>query len=316
MSETVKVLELREVHRSYRLRRLWGRGPRVEVLRGIDLTLYENETLGLVGESGCGKSTLARVALALEPPDRGEVYFLDAPFWRVSSSRRKALRPKLQAVFQDPAASLNPRLRVVDLVTEPLRLQGVGHREAREKALRLLELTGLSSELLSRFPHQLSGGQRQRVALARALASNPRVIVLDEPTSALDVSVQAQILELLEELRRSFGMSYLFISHDLPVVLYLSHRVAVMYLGEIVELGPREVFFGDLLHPYTQILLAAVPGGDRPRRKPLGEPPSLLHRPRGCVFHPRCPEAGDLCRRKAPTLKEVEPGHLIACHRR
>ena len=180
----------------------------------------------------------------------------------------------------------------------------------------MCRLVGLPEEVLSCFPHQLSGGQRQRVALARALIPEPAVVVLDEPTSALDVSVQAQILNLLVDLQKRFGMSYLFISHDLPVVLYLSHRVAVMYLGEIVELGPREVFFSGPLHPYTEALLAAIPGEGRSVKPLRGDPPSLLRRPPGCVFHPRCPEAGALCHREKPPLREISPGHLVACHKR
>ena len=313
----MRVLALREVEKSYTLRRFWGRAPRLSVLRGVSLELGENEILGLVGESGCGKSTLARLALALERPDRGEFYFLGRPYWKLSRAEKRCLRPALQAVFQDPAASLNPRKRVEALVTEPLRIAGMDRREARERAAEMLNLVELEPDLLFRFPHQLSGGQRQRVALARALITRPRVVVLDEPPSALDVSVQAQILELLKELQRRFSMSYLFISHNLPVVLYLSRRVAVMYLGEIVEEAPREVFLaGEKLHPYTEALLAAVPGEGRPGRPLSGEPPSLLRRPSGCVFHPRCPEARDLCRRKRPELREISPGHRVACHRR
>ncbi|QJA06990.1 ABC transporter ATP-binding protein [Thermosulfurimonas marina] len=313
----MSVLALREVEKAYGLRRFWGRGPQLLVLRGINLELSENEVLGLVGESGCGKSTLARLALALERPDRGEFYFLGQPYWELPRAERKRLRPALQAVFQDPAASLNPRKKVEDLVTEPLRLLGVSKAEARERAAEMLRLVGLEEDLLPRFPHQLSGGQRQRVALARALVTRPRAVVLDEPTSALDVSVQAQILELLKELQQRFPMSYLFISHNLPVVLYLSHRVAVMYLGEIVEEAPREVFLkGSGLHPYTEALLAAVPGEGRPGRPLPGEPPSLLKRPSGCVFHPRCPEVQELCVRERPRLRERTPGHRVACHRR
>ncbi|RUM87007.1 MAG: oligopeptide ABC transporter ATP-binding protein OppF [Thermodesulfatator sp.] len=313
----MSMLVLREVEKSYGLRSFWGQGARLSVLRELSLELRKNEILGLVGESGCGKSTLARLALALEKPDRGEFYFLGRPYWRLSRQERRRLRPALQAVFQDPAASLNPRKRVEDLVTEPLKLLGVPRQEAREQAVEMLSLVGLEKELLPRFPHQLSGGQRQRVALARALITRPRVVVLDEPTSALDVSVQAQILELLLELQRRFSMSYLFISHDLPVVLYLSQRVAVMYLGEIVEEAPREVFLaGGRLHPYTEALLAAVPGKERPRRPLWGEPPSLLRRPSGCVFHPRCPEARDPCKEERPKLREIAPGHRVACHRR
>ena len=313
----MKVLELKRVEKTYRLRRFFGREKKLRVLRGISLELFENEVLGLVGESGCGKSTLARVSLALEPPDAGEVLFLGQNFWRLSRAERKSLRPRLQAVFQDPAASLNPRKKIEDLVTEPLRLQGVSRKEAREEAEKLIQTVGLSVDVLGRFPHQLSGGQRQRVALARALISRPKVIVLDEPTSALDVSVQAQILDLLENLKTQRGLSYLFISHDLPVVLYMSDRVGVMYLGELVELGPREVFLNGRLHPYTELLLSSIPGR-RNRRIPymVAEAPSLLHLPSGCVFHPRCPEAVEICRKRPPELREITPGHRVACHRR
>jgi len=313
----MKVLELKGVEKSYRLRRFFGRGESLRVLRGVSLGLFENEVLGLVGESGCGKSTLARIALALEAPDAGEVLFLGQNFWTLARGERKRLRPKFQAVFQDPAASLNPRKKIEDLVSEPLRLQGTNRKAAREEAERLIKMVGLSADVLPRFPHQLSGGQRQRVALARALISRPKVIVLDEPTSALDVSVQAQILTLLKDLKDQFGLSYLFISHDLPVVLFMSDRVGVMYLGELVEIGPRDVFLNGKLHPYTELLLSSVPGR-RKRKGPqtIGEPPSLLRLPPGCVFHPRCPEAVEICRKTAPELREIAPRHMVACHRR
>ncbi len=312
----MKVLELKGVEKTYRLRRFWGQGPVLKVLKEIDLDLRANETLGLVGESGCGKSTLARVALGLEPPDRGELYFLGRPFWGIPSKERRRLRPKLQAVFQDPAASLNPRKKVHTLLEEPLKLQKCPETQRQARIKELVQLVGLSEEILGRFPHQLSGGQRQRVALARALAAEPRVLVLDEPTSALDVSVQAQILTLLKDLRAQLGLSYLFISHDLPVVLYLSHRVGVMYLGELVEIGPRERFLEGGAHPYTQLLFSSVPGSGSRKKVPLGEPPSLLQRPSGCVFHPRCPEAEEICRQKSPPFKTLGPEHKVACHRR
>ncbi len=313
----MKVLELENVTKSYRLRRFWGPQPQMEVLTGIHLSLEENEILGLVGESGCGKSTLGRVALALEPPDTGRVLFLGRDFWKIPAAEKKKLRPKLQAVFQDPVASLNPRKKIGDLVSEPLRLQGWPKNKALQETEKILSLVGLSGEITERFPHQLSGGQRQRVALARALISRPRVLVLDEPTSALDVSVQAQILTLLKELRDRLGISYLFISHDLPVVVFMSDRIGVMYLGTIVELASRETFLRGPSHPYTRLLWESVPGSSRrDRLRDMGEPPSLLQRPSGCVFHPRCPEAREECRRTAPPLREISPGHLLACHRR
>ncbi len=309
------VLELREVSKSYRLRGFLRQGPELQVLAGVSLSLKRHEILGLVGESGCGKSTLARLALALEKPDRGEFLFLGRPYWRLPRRERRGLRPRLQAVFQDPAASLNPRMRIGDLISEPLRLQGASREEARNRTLEMMKMVGLPEEALSRFPHQLSGGQRQRVALARALITHPEVVVLDEPTSALDVSVQAQILNLLLDLQRRFGVSYIFISHDLPVVLYLAHRVAVMYLGEIVEMAPAADLEKPGLHPYTELLLSSIPG-ERRKRPVIGEPPSLLQRPRGCVFHPRCPEARPICQREKPPLRRVSPEHFLACHRR
>jgi len=301
------------------LRRLAdGQAPVVRAVDGVSIGVQAGETLGLVGESGCGKSTVARALVRLVHPTSGRVRFEGTDLTALSDEAFNAVRPHLQMVFQDPAASLNPRLSARRMVEEPLRLHtGLGVAERRERAEAALEEVGLGLELADRYPHELSGGQCQRVNIARALVTNPRLIVLDEPTSALDVSLRARVILLLQELRQRHGLSYLFISHDLATVRYLASRVAVMYLGVIVEEAPAGELFDRPSHPYTRALLAAVPVPDpEARRDPFvlaGEIPSPIDIPAGCRLRARCPLAKPVCAEPVP-YREVAPGHFAACH--
>ncbi len=299
-------------------------GSRRRLLRAVDrvdLAVRRGEVLGLVGESGCGKSTLGRLALGLLRPSSGRVFFQGREISGLSPRRLRPLRRQMQIVFQDPVTSLNPRLSVGSILAEPFVIHGLARgREAWRRAEELLEQVGLRAEHARRYPHQFSGGQRQRIGIARALALRPQLVVADEPVSALDVSIQAQVLNLLAELKERFGLTYLFVAHDLSVVRHLSDRIAVMYLGRIVEVAPAREFVEPPMHPYTEALLAAAPLPD-PRRKnpgvPLqGDPPSPLDPPPGCRFHPRCREARDICRRQEPSLRAIGPDHLVACHLR
>jgi oligopeptide/dipeptide ABC transporter ATP-binding protein len=309
------LLEVRGLAKHFSVRAR-GRGRRARTLRAVDdvsLTLAAGETLGLVGESGCGKSTLGRTVLGLLTPDAGEVLFDGRPL----GGDDPALRRTAQIVFQDPYTALPPKMRVGRILAEPLRIHGlVGPRDVAGRVQQLLADVGLKPEHATALPHQLSGGQRQRVGIARALAVEPALIVADEAVSALDVSVQAQILNLLKELQQRRGIAFLFISHDLGVVRYMSHRIAVMYLGRIVELGPAAEVVERPLHPYTQALLAAVPRLDA-RRATLrieADPPNPVNPPPGCAFHPRCPAAEAICARERPELVEWLPRRRAACH--
>jgi len=291
----------------------------IRALDQIDLDIRPGETLGVVGESGCGKTTLGRSLLRLVPASSGQVLFEGQDILRLDKTDLRRLRPEMQIVFQNPFSSLNPRLNVLDLVAEPLRTHTrlkEAERAARVEAL--LGEVGLSAEHLKRYPHQLSGGQAQRVALARALALNPKFLVLDEPTSALDVSVQAQIINLLVQLQRSHGLTYLFISHDLSLVQHISDRIAVMYLGQIVELASSQAIFQRPSHPYTQALLASTPLPDpdsgRTRIILAGSVPSPADPPSGCRFHTRCPYVMDICRSTAPQPHFIGEGHQAVCH--
>ena len=295
----------------------------VKAVDGISFEIKRAETLGLVGESGCGKSTAGRAILQLHKPTAGQVFFEDADLTQISGEELRVLRPKMQMIFQDPYATLNPRHSVGKIIGEPLIIHSVmkkGSQELKDRVAELLELVGMDPGYVRRFPHEFSGGQRQRIGIARALALNPEFIVCDEPISALDVSIQAQVVNLMQDLQEQLGLAYLFIAHDLSMVKHISHRIAVMYLGKIMELTDRNTLFDDPLHPYTQSLNSAVPMPnprlERRRRRFIlkGEPPSPANPPSGCVFHPRCPLATEKCVAVAPDRRKVHPGHLVACH--
>jgi len=317
------LLQVRDLRKHYPVHKgVLGRAVgKVHAVDGISFSIAAGETLGLVGESGCGKSTAAKTILRLVDPTAGTIEWRGQ---RIDALGRAAMRPfrrELQAVFQDPYSSLNPRLRAADIVAEPMHnYERFGAAEVRAKVAWLFEKVGLRPDQMIKFPHEFSGGQRQRLGIARALAVRPKLIVCDEPVSALDVSVQAQVINLLEDLQAEFGVSYLFVAHDLAVVEHISHRVAVMYLGKIVELTDKRSLFRDPQHPYTEALLSAVPVPDPKAQKKRiilpGDVPSPITPPPGCRFHTRCPYAEERCRREEPAMKEVRPGHFVACHLR
>ena len=292
----------------------------VHAVDDVSLKLQEGQTLGIVGESGCGKSTLARCMVRLLEPTAGTLRFRGRDITHLNRKGLAPVRREVQLVFQDPVSSLNPRKRVGQIVGTPLRLQGMDRGKIQERVRELLERVGLNPEHINRFPHEFSGGQRQRIGVARALAVEPRLIVLDEPVSALDVSIQAQVVNLLDDLQDDFGLSYVFIAHDLSVVRHVSDQIAVMYLGKLMEVSPAKELYSKPIHPYTEALLAAIPIPDpkanRSRERSVigGEPPNPISPPAGCRFHTRCPHATDVCSTVEPPLTEFPGGHLAACH--
>jgi oligopeptide transport system ATP-binding protein len=316
------LLQVRELKKYFEIKRgfFWGEPAKVHAVDGVSFDLLRGETLGLVGESGCGKSTTGRLILRLIEATAGDVLFEGTSIFKAGKSEMRALRQQMQIIFQDPYSSLNPRMTVEQIVGEGIVIHKLckTRHERRERVADLLQKVGLSPEQMHRYPHEFSGGQRQRVGIARALAVNPKLIIADEPISALDVSIQAQVINLLEDLQDQFNLTYLFIAHDLRVVEHISDRVAVMYLGKIVELADSQELYAKPMHPYTEALLSAIPIPDptTKRRRIIleGDPPSPINPPKGCRFHTRCHKRFDRCDKEEPVLREIDPRHWVSCH--
>jgi len=316
------LLQVRNLTKHFDIKRgfFWGEAAKVHAVDGVNFDLMHGETLGLVGESGCGKSTTGRLILRLIEPTKGEVTFDKVPIFTADKAEMRRLRQRMQIIFQDPYSSLNPRMTVEQIVGEGIVIHKLCKTKAerRERVADLLQKVGLSPEQMNRYPHEFSGGQRQRVGIARALAVSPKLIIADEPISALDVSIQAQVINLMEDLQEQFDLTYLFIAHDLRVVEHISDRVAVMYLGQIVELANSEELYAKPLHPYTQALLSAIPIPDPTTKRQRiileGDPPSTIHPPSGCRFHTRCNKRFDRCDKEEPVFREVASRHWAACH--
>ena len=312
------LVQLNGVKQHFTVKKSRGRKATLYAVDGVDLTIYKGETIGIVGESGCGKSTLGKTLLQLYPLTDGQIVFDGESIAELKGEEQKAFRRKVQMIFQDPSSCLNPRRRVEDILMEPFIIHNLYTPEERkEKVRQLCDKVGLSQMYLSRYPHEMSGGQKQRVGIARAIALEPELIVCDEPVSALDVSVQAQVINLLQDLQSQLGLAYLFISHNLSVVEHTCRRIGVMYLGKLVELAPAQEIYKNPLHPYTKTLISAIPtiGGDTENRQVLsGDLPSPTSPPPGCPFHTRCPSVMERCRTDAPALQEIAPGHFASCH--
>jgi len=316
------LLQVRDLTKHFDMKRgfFWGEKAKVHAVDGVSFDLFRGETLGLVGESGCGKSTTGRLILRLIEPTAGSIAFEGKDILQTSKKEMRALRQRMQIIFQDPYSSLNPRMTVEQIVGEGIVIHKLckTRAERRELVADLMQKVGLSPEQMNRYPHEFSGGQRQRVGIARALAVSPKLIIADEPISALDVSIQAQVINLLEDLQEQFDLTYLFIAHDLRVVEHISDRVAVMYLGKIAELTDSIELYAKPLHPYTQALLSAIPIPDPTTKRQRiileGDPPSVIHPPSGCRFHTRCHKRFERCDKEVPELREVAPQHWVACH--
>ena len=323
MTEAEVLVSVRDLKKHFPIKGGFFTGSPTAVVKAIDgvsFDMYRGETLGLVGESGSGKTTVGRTLLRLQEPTGGEVTVAGEDFRRMSGKQLRTVRRRMQMIFQDPSASLNPRMKIEELIAEPLRIDGrLGKAAIRARVAEVMDLVGLSQQFLGRYPHEFSGGQRQRIGIARALALEPDLIVCDESIAALDVSIQAQIVNLLADLQERLGLTYLFIAHDLGMVYHISSRIAVMYLGKIMELAPKEAIRSDPLHPYTRALISAIPVPDpdieaSSRRAPLeGDIPSPASPPKGCVFSSRCPLAEERCHHEVPQYREVKAGHFVAC---